>query len=398
MTGDSLHLSRRLAGIALLAGGDRKRQPSRPIELRQAGFDQQFDWTTLVYDGVLVPEDRTAILTCPPALNLQKDWEAARFIDFESGECLRFELVELDRLLRILVRGVSETTRLRVYFGDQDFDLDISDGDAKAFRDKKVLMTVSKDNEISWIVDWAYYHAQVHGIDCVLLMDNNSRNYSRETLVKRLAEVPGISLVHVVEWPFLWGPTAGTSGIWDSNFGQHGAFEVCRWRFLRDAALVVNADVDELVIPRGNLGLFDFCEQSKFGAALYGGRWVVGLDSETRPGLERRHRDYAHMLPRKSPLDMAKWAIQPRRATDIKQWTTHRLRGAAADVYTDDFETGHFRQISTGWKYAREKRGARLLGDVTRDNGIMELFQQIGWKDRRDLSNHVSSPARQLPV
>jgi len=377
-SGDVLGLTERLSGLVLPEG--LVREACRPVEFRQPGFDQLFDSKTLVYDAVLVPEDQTVVLTCPPALNLQAQWQAAEFFDAASGQRLTFELIELDRVLRVVVQGTSKnTTSIKIAFDGRNYQLDVRDRDTSAFHDKKVLMTVSKDNDISWIVDWAEYYSRVHAIDSVLLLDNNSQRYSRDALLERLVAVPGISLVHVVDWPFPWGPTAGPNSVWDSNFGQHGAFEVCRWRFLRDAALVVNADVDELVIPRAGTNLFEFCSKSSLGAACYGGRWVINAEGLTPEGHERRHRNYFHVMPRQSPLSMAKWAVQPKRTKRVKQWLTHRLQGLGTEPYTEDFELGHYREISTNWKWKRASKPADWQ-DATLDAGILNVFRSIGWR------------------
>ncbi|MEU4454305.1 hypothetical protein AB0F44_23445 [Nocardioides sp. NPDC023903] len=63
---------------------------------------------------------------------------------------------------------------------------------------------------------------------------------------------------------------------WDSDFCQSGGFEHARQNYLSLAAGVIDADVDELVIPERSI--FELADEHS--AVEYGGVWVAGAREE----------------------------------------------------------------------------------------------------------------------
>lgn len=370
--------------IAIPRSTGLRRDPPRALENRQADYEDKFDFNTLIFDAIYLPDTRSVILICPPAMNLESVWKAARFIDSRNqGQTFPFELVKLDRLLEVIVSDVDPTSKesISLEIAGQPIPLPIADDQSNIFSERKVLFTVSRDNDLGWITDWAEYHAKVHGIDGVLLFDNGSTSYSCAELSAALSMVSELKAIQVVDWRALWGPTAGPSGLWDSNFGQHGAFEVARWRFLREASLVVNADIDELLLPLSDKDLKSACEASQFGAIHFVSRWVVGISGVTPAHTKTGHRDFTHLLPPGDPRARQKWAICPRRAANIMQWRTHHLpRYASEKILTADFEIRHFREVNTGWKESRKHRHNADDPGICVDGRLIEIFDRIGWR------------------
>ena len=77
------------------------------------------------------------------------------------------------------------------------------------FRGKRVMVTMSKDNDLAWIRDWVEFHTRNHGCDAVLLYDNGSTQYEAAKLQEIVAAIPGVDAALVVTWPFSYGPGGG---------------------------------------------------------------------------------------------------------------------------------------------------------------------------------------------
>ena len=146
---------------------------------------------------------------------------------------------------------------------------------------RKVLLTQSKNNDLAWIGDWVTFFARHHGCDAVLFYDNASTNYEMKAIYETISSTPGIEVVVVVHWPYKYGPP-GTDRVpglekklpWDSNYSQLGLLEHARTRFLSYAASVVNADVDELVLTKERVSIFELVSRSETGYLSYPGYWI----------------------------------------------------------------------------------------------------------------------------
>lgn len=57
------------------------------------------------------------------------------------------------------------------------------------FRNRRVLVTKSKNNDLQRIKDWALFHARAHGADAALLYDNDSDRYTPAEIMGALASV-----------------------------------------------------------------------------------------------------------------------------------------------------------------------------------------------------------------
>lgn len=370
-----------IIGISPIVIPDRlglRREPPRPPNNRQPGYAQNFDFDTLIFDVAAIPEDRSAVLISPPGLNLRPLWQAARFTS-ASGAVLPFVFEDLDRMARVTVRSVDPGEGLTLTFGDVPIALRPVDS-ADAFAGLTVLMTQSKDNDLAWIADWVEFYARVHGVDAVLLFDNRSSAYRLEAIERTMLSVAGIKAAEVVDWPVLFGPQANKGEGWDSDFGQYGMLELARWRFLRRARLVINADIDELLLPEVGGSLAAACAASQYAAVAYRSLWTVGDPAAPASGAAR-HRDFDLVEPSDNRLQSTKWSVEPMRAPELRQWKVHRLDGLAMDdIYTNRMEVRHFRSLSTGWKPSRLRAPLAMKPGTFRDERLIEIFREIGWR------------------
>lgn len=378
----------------LLSGfGALRREPTRPLELRDADFEARFDHDTLFYDGFRLPDRRIALLG-PPFLNLKPVLEEMSVTALPSGRQCRFRLRELDRHGQIIVEAPEDTTSLSLRFRDGAAEIPVQGSGADAFAGRRVLFTLSKNNRLHWIRDWICYGRDVHGADAVLFYDNGSTDYAPADILDTIAGIDGIAAARVVDWPFKYGPQ-GTreKGSWDSDFCQHGALEHARWRFLQSARSAQNADIDELVVSRRGRSVFAAAEAGPFGIVAYPGRWVVGTRRSpvSQDDDRRTHRDYDTVLRRQwsrkfgiLPSDGAacppKWTVVPSRCPAAAQWSVHSIVGwLPSRLMSPDLSYRHFREISDGWKYRRADRQDFDPALHEEDRLLRRHFGKAGW-------------------
>ena len=334
-----------------------KRESTRPVEFRQAGFDEAFDASTLFYDLILSrnTHGNNLIFIGPPFLNLFPSFYGGRI----GGKPLA------STISNYYLREASSDVWIPNWDGDAvDLELDFGSyrltpqsAATHLYRGRRVLYTLSRDNEVRWIVDWVQFHARNHGANAVLIYDNASTKYAGEDLERSLKEaLPGFE-INVVHWPYKYGPQGFKGRWWDSTFCQAGAFQDARFRFLDSASSVLNCDIDELVVSEKGESIFDITEKSRNGCTMFNGRWISNAIAGTHRDLNSlsdfRH-GYFRYLARTEPACPKKWCVLPRRCQLEEYWGAHTVSGRdLASSYSDSFSYRHFQSISTNWKYQR---------------------------------------------
>jgi len=261
------------------------------------------------------------------------------------------------------------------------------------FRGKKVLLTLSKDNEVVWITDWMRFHRDAQGADALLLYDNASEKYSLNQLMEEMLQVGGFETIVIVKWPAPYGPQSFKGKYWDSNFCQDGVFEDARWRYLSEAHSVLNCDVDELVVSR-NGSIFDLAASADTGYLSFNGRWALSVSdggvSLGNPGISLRHRDITYqLLPNwrlarfrlsDATLCPPKWVVVPKRCPEEAQWTVHDIRGMSPiSGKPQSVIYRHFRQINTNWKYQRAIPELYSPKRHRVDLELRDAFRRVNW-------------------
>jgi hypothetical protein len=338
--------------VVVPAGFD-ARQSARPAHMRQPGYDEEFDAGTLFYDVIRVPGD-SLVFVGPPLLNLLGVFYGSRLNGRELSTTWGAYYLR-DRCCDVWIQGAPPIeVRLDTPFGSLAVTPQAAAHHLYARR--RVLYTLSKDNEIAWIADWVQFHARNHGADAVLLYDNNSSRYSGDAVERELRQQFPDFEIHVVHWPYKYGPQGVSADAgWDSDFCQAGAFQDARFRFLASAASVLNCDIDELVVSPAGTGVFEATERSPDGYLCFAGRWV----SNARPAQlnERsslRHAHFVYVDRDDAAQCPTKWCVVPSRCPVHAHWSTHSIRGIAGEApAAARFAYRHFRGISTSWKYRR---------------------------------------------
>jgi hypothetical protein len=369
-----------------------RRESPRAPSLRQPDFDERFDSDTLFYDVFRQPETSKILMIGPSLYNLSRLLEDMQIIALPSREACTFERQDFDRLTRIAVDAPAGTSELVLRCSHGEFKARVLNAETEHYKSLRVLYAISKNNELDWICDWARFNRDVHGAQAILIFDNQSTAYDVDELRSRLSVLRGLKFVGVVPLPFRFGPPGfGLRGSWDSNFLQIGSFEIARWRFLQDAKSFLNTDVDELVVSRHGKSIFEAAERR--GVSRFYGLWVPNImpDSDRqRAGGVITHRDFRvvekptyslRRLPHfRANACQPKWAAVPHRVPWKAHMTHHRIKQWwRSRLWTNEFTFRHFRGLSTGWKYQRDRRESF---DATRhrvDDDLRAAFARVDW-------------------
>lgn len=338
----------------LLAPDDRiRRDRTRPVELQDPSYAEKYDDRTLFYDAI--PSGKKLILPGPPLLNL-KQLIDTRYFTLNGHHPTQIVTQTLERAQYtelIFSDPVPPGARLQLSTPlTQTIDVQVQSNTNDALNDAKVLMTMQKDEELDWIQDWITYYSKLHSCDSVLIFDNNSTKYGVDDIAEAIQSNSQIETAIIVKWPFKYGPQGGawvgTQAQWDSDFCQIGAFQTARYRFLSNVAGMINADIDELLVPLSHMTVFDALDESPQGVVGYGGHWISSLPITSEPGTPPRFVDYGFTGGRDDTCKM-KWSGQPSKWPTDAHPTAHYVRNID-HLPSADFYIAHFRALNSGWK------------------------------------------------
>lgn len=366
---------RSLTSHILPQHGHYRRVSVRPLCDRQPGFDALHDETTLIYDTFLNDTGDRIVLVLPPLHNLREPFTQSQF--FVGPDQVMPLIRPLTRCVRMVLPS-SGSDRVTIEGPLGKIRLVPQPNHSSLFKGKRVILTMSKDNDLAWIKYWVDFNVRVHGANAVLIYDNGSTKYTLDELDRLLTGIQGIEQAVVVDWPFLWGPVAGPQGTWDSNYSQHGMFEDARWRFLGAAKGVLNSDVDELVVITPHHGLFNMLEAAPTGYLNFDGVWISTARDAERGGLARCHNEFKYVNTLESGCER-KWAVVPRLCLPRSQWKIHEITDMAnSQPGHAAIKLRHFRAINTNWRCQRTMRERLDPGLHQRDEALVAAMAKLG--------------------
>lgn len=328
-------------------------------------YKRKYDNTTIFYD--IFKTENKIYLIGPPLLNLSLILQECYAYD-KNGKVTKIDIktkaLERTQLSWIDVSEEStEFEKLRFDFSvfqnsflqENERFLFVTIGkDFNAYlEDSKALMTLQLDNKLEWISDWAVYYQRIHGVDTVVIYDNNSTAYSPQDIADSLRGIPGLTNVIVVKWNFRYGPQgkpwSGPDTPWDSDFCQIGALQHMRFHFSLKSNGFINADVDELIIPLCDINVFAALESSDSGVIGVEGNTIEGnVSNNVNDDISRFYHFWELKEDKKGGT--IKWAGAPKKWNDDKiQVTAHWVRNIKYDL-DKRFSVGHFNRINNGWK------------------------------------------------
>ncbi len=373
-----------LSRCLLSQDGALRRESPRPPELRNASYAAQFDWHTLFYD--VFRADDHIVFMGPPLFNLAEPLrQSAPFRTAFRGFWKQARLVERNRISEIWLRSKADHVQIDGPIGQ--WNVTVQPDQAAMFAGRRVIHTLSKDNEIRWIKDWIRFYRDVHGADAVLFYDNNSTKYDAAGLRGELRAAFPDMVIEVVAWPFLYGPQGGMAGAvdgqeapWDSDYCQSGSLQHARFRFLRQARSVLNVDIDELVLSDQGRSIFTATEQSRAGFTKFPGRWITGMADRPIPAEGASLGDFVLFDSQEQVVCPPKWCVVPHpRQRWAQHWSVHNIFGARANRHlSDEFTYRHMRAISNNWKADRREDQVVDPHQFVADEPLRQAFETIG--------------------
>jgi tetratricopeptide (TPR) repeat protein len=335
------------------------RRPMRPIVLRHGDFDDKYDFHTVFYDCFWSADGKSLKLIGPALMNLEADLKL-RFFAMPGGEELTPVAVPRVFITELNIKAPRKLQALRIESSAGTAFVVPQPNLSSLFEGRRVLMTLSQNNELEWIRDWIIWHQRLHGCDAVLVYDNNSTRYDVSELKGCLASIPGITGL-ALNWPFRYGPFDGrlplTYDLWEGHFSQFGMLEHARYRFLTTARCALNLDIDELVTCPGGKSICKLTEASPRGHLKFSGKWVeTHRSSGTDPASKPLHRDFWHRKAERTQGCENKYAVVPSRVPDSAQFGVHDIFGYVDSKLPDGIELRHFKALNTNWSVDRPGR------------------------------------------
>lgn len=367
-----------ISPIVIPEGADISRSEPRSLDERQEGYEQQFDYSTLYYD--IFFKKNEVILCGPPLRNLEPliksgkfkingldicgmpsiiNWWKTQFTTLKFNRVDRSDSLSIFDLWKKLQRAFfnlngSELeekgkTSISIEVGPFEHEAFINNSEVEVFKNKKVLMTMSKNNSLEWIRDWVNFYVKRHGVNSVLFYDNNSDEYTNEELLDVFKNIKGLDVAIVVPWNFKYGPGGTKSNNWDSDFCQYSAITHARKRFLSEARGIISTDIDELVTTDNDIPVFELLDGSASGALLFSGVWIENIRVSGLYDTESKFSDFKYIDTRRNKTTN-KWVIDPRRIPEDIQWNVHSFgKGFLPDI-VENIQHRHFVGITNNWK------------------------------------------------
>lgn len=358
------------ASLSLMGSG-LARRPKVCASKRKEGYSAKFDSTTLWLDAVWCKDH--VRLICPSFNNLDRHVRSAQFqLDGQDVQAC-FKAYKRHTVVRL--PALSRPERVSVSMEGWIGETPVNQPRPDVFAGKKVLLTMSRNNDLDWIRDWVNFHVHHHRADTVLFIDNGSDAYSLSDVNETLRGT-GIERFEVLHTPLPFGPRGIAPYANSELFLQTGVYNAAKWRFLSAARAVLTIDIDELVVC-SNGSIFDAAVDSAFGYVEIPGHWV-----SPEPGRSGTCEHGYHGW-RESPLRPCprKWCMVPGGRLGGFEWRAHtleRLPFARAFVH-QRANFFHCRSVTTCWKGpGRMSSKGTLVPDYKLRNALRNAG--LGWR------------------
>ena len=313
-------------------------------------------------------------------MNLMEALRSASYLALPSGRKLTAAYhPSLSTMTTALAGAPEGTTAIKLELGDEHWELPVGANYSAMLAGRRVLFTMSKDNDLAWIREWALWHVRLHGTDAVVLFDNGSQSYSVVEIEHALLSVPGLSLIAVPSWSGRFGMTdhaLSVNPFW-SHFLQITSMGVVLRRFGAQAFGLLNCDIDELAATHSGRSIYDLLTDARRGLVVFRGHWIeaIGENANSHRGFRLKLRDAR--LSRSSP---GKWVLDPKRdwvqSLDVHPyWHWVEGRPWFGKSMPRDAYYRHFRGINTNWKENRTVSPPADAMDV--DTDLVDAFARM---------------------
>ena len=352
---------------------------------RTEKFIASYERDVLFYDVFWHVDGGRVILIGPPPIDLAPLYQEMTTVAVPSGRVVRLKRHHSRKVWLFSAEVPEGTSHLDISFAGVVQRVEIGLNHSPFFAGENLLFTLSKNNDLGWVRDWAHFHVVNQGVSAVLVFDNGSDRYTLDELAATLTSVKGLRKTAVVRVPFRYtGPDeAMESNKFWAHFLQPSTFTGMFRRYGAQANGILNCDIDELAVPTGAQTVFETATASRSGTVYFRNLWI-----EPVPEHERvegyRHRDFRQVLAeadyRQTPTQ--KWALTPQRRwlQNLKIHPyTHLLKNRPPFTRHKPLTAyiAHFKAISTGWKYDRPvvlSTAAELRREPTLDRALDRAF------------------------
>ncbi len=335
----------RLSGLVLPKDGAHGRTHLLPPDARTQDYLARYDRHTLFYDCVRRDGQDGVLFIAPPFLNL---WPLFRDGLRQNGAPVaNLRRKTYPKYDAVFLRGVRGPLHLEL--DGQSYPITPRAPLAGRFAGLNAVMTMNHNNRIEWILDWLRFHVRAHGLQAAIIHDNGSTDYNPEDLARCIAEIPGIVDSAVISAPYPYGTNLPKgSGRIIPKFLQSAMMNLARLETLSRARAVLNADIDELIVPRSGRSVFDVAVRRRFTPVKIAGQYAFP-DAVPTGGIGHTAHVLRALPPRRANR---KWCATPSGGFSRLGWYVHQTGGELWKLlrHHPDFYLVHCSATTTNWK------------------------------------------------
>lgn len=322
-----------------------RRNPAVPASFQTETYRKFFDDRTLFYDCTYLDHSQSYLFSAPQFRGL---WPVFRKALRVNGKPVRWLWQrQSGRSAQVMVKAPA--TEISLEIDGQSYPLEFRTSLAHHFDGLNCAVTINKNNDLRWIREWVKYHISAHGLQGVVIFDNNSSAYGCEDIADVLRPIEGLRHAAILSAPYDWGgKVLGPKGFVRYKFLQTALINLVRRGCLSKARAVLNTDIDELVLSQNNLSVFDDAAARRFSYVRIAGQWVFPETADHAPAVQSQHvwRDEP---PRRC---QSKWCANPRALLSRIGWNVHNVGAQQGRRVPDstEFSLMHCSTSTTGWK------------------------------------------------
>lgn len=329
--------------------GAYQRVPPRGTRIKDKSFWERYDSQTLIYDVYHCPKRQQVRVILPRTFNLAALVKTATFA-IDGMRATRFKWRKWRRHEMLVFSGLPQARRMTVTIEGVENTLPINPINTN-HEGLNCLTTLSKDNDLAWVQDWARFHVRQHGLQALVICDNGSMAYTIKDLHEAAMAVDGIQAVSIVKAGLPFGPlNKDCTNRSDAKFLQVAMLNLVRDRFLRGSRAWLNLDIDELLLSPTGESIFDATVNNRWGHLTFPGVWHYPTDDAETP----TYANHRLIRPGDSPCP-TKYSLRPDGPFGDFALQVHSLDRIHRkfSFAPKRFWFMHCHGISTSWKYAR---------------------------------------------
>ncbi|MDR7124865.1 hypothetical protein [Pseudotabrizicola sp. 4114] len=350
--------------------GLRREAPPR-VEAPTDAFWERYDSTTLFYIAMHDAATYRLQVFAPPLLNFTPVVRRAQFF-LEDQKLAPPRIIHGDKFDRLVFDKAPMGATLRMAMTGVEGVMPVLACEPARFAGRRVIYTMSKNNDLAWIRDWMVWYQRKHKADAVFFVDNDSTIYSADALAETLGAVEGYTSVALAQIPFRYGPDFATARR--ASYAQflQTAFMNAFWMLsMRYARAMLNVDVDELIVSAKDEAIFDAVETARHGIVMATGHWRYPPPAKSPV----RHRDHTLALPDDPPCS-PKYCLRANSLAARQQLKVHGVKNFKRMPFVSrkDFTFLHCRNVSSS---RRDERPQAEYAAMIEDSAAKTMLAQV---------------------